>query len=87
MYASLILAYFGEGAILIQFWSFAVLPFVIMYVNRIVIPLEELRLKETFGTEYVKIFCQSTTLAVKSRKNIFIIGTPGKVSFNEQLLF
>jgi len=54
MYVSLTIAYLGEAGILIQFWPIAVLPLVLIYVNRIIIPLEESRLKEAFGSEYGK---------------------------------
>lgn len=52
MYVSLILAYLGEAGFLIQFWPVIVLPFVIWYVNRVVIPLEEDILKKDFKEKY-----------------------------------
>ena len=52
MYVGLILAYVGEALLLHQLWTIIVLPFTIAYVHRIVIPLEETRLREVFGSEY-----------------------------------
>jgi protein-S-isoprenylcysteine O-methyltransferase Ste14 len=52
MYVSLTLAYLGEAGILRQVWPLAVLPLTVAYVNWIVIPVEEGRLKEVFGAEY-----------------------------------
>jgi protein-S-isoprenylcysteine O-methyltransferase Ste14 len=52
MYISLILAYLGEAGILVQLWPLPVLPLVVIYVDRTVIPLEEARLSEVFGERY-----------------------------------
>jgi protein-S-isoprenylcysteine O-methyltransferase Ste14 len=52
MYVSLILAYVGEAGFLTQVWPVIVLPFMLFYLNRIVIPLEEELLKKEFGEEY-----------------------------------
>jgi protein-S-isoprenylcysteine O-methyltransferase Ste14 len=52
MYVSLTLAYVGEAEILVQIWPVVVLPLVLAYIQWIVIPLEESRLKEAFGEEY-----------------------------------
>jgi len=52
MYVSLILAYLGEAGFLTQFWPVLVLPFMLSYVNWIVIPLEEDILKKDFKEEY-----------------------------------
>lgn len=52
MYVSLIIAYIGEAAILLQIWPLVLLPLTIIYINRIVIPIEEFHLKETFGKMY-----------------------------------
>ena len=49
MYVSLILAYLGEAGLLAQIWPVLFLPLTILYVNRIVIPLEEEVLKKSFG--------------------------------------
>jgi protein-S-isoprenylcysteine O-methyltransferase Ste14 len=52
MYVSLILAYLGEAGFLAQSWPVLVLPFILAYVNWIVIPLEEGILKKDFKEEY-----------------------------------
>ncbi len=52
MYVSLILAYLGEAGFLAQPWAVLVLPFILAYVNWIVIPLEEDILKKDFQKEY-----------------------------------
>jgi protein-S-isoprenylcysteine O-methyltransferase Ste14 len=52
MYTGLVLAYIGEAGLLVQFWPLLILPLVVAYVNWVVIPVEESRLKEDFGIEY-----------------------------------
>jgi protein-S-isoprenylcysteine O-methyltransferase Ste14 len=52
MYIGLTLAYIGEAGLLRQVWPLLLLPIVILYVDRAVIPLEERRLHETFGDTY-----------------------------------
>lgn len=52
MYVSLILAYLGEAGFLTQPWPVLVLPFAVVYVNWIVIPLEEEILRQDFKAEY-----------------------------------
>jgi protein-S-isoprenylcysteine O-methyltransferase Ste14 len=52
MYVGLTIAYLGEALLLRQLWPVVFLPFVIAYVNWIVIPLEESKLQETFGDQY-----------------------------------
>ena len=52
MYVSLILAYLGEAGFLTQSWPIFVLPFILVYVNWIVIPLEEDVLKKDYKEEY-----------------------------------
>jgi protein-S-isoprenylcysteine O-methyltransferase Ste14 len=52
MYVGLALAYIGEAGLLVQIWPLIFLPFVIAYVNWIVIPLEEARLSAEFGDAY-----------------------------------
>jgi protein-S-isoprenylcysteine O-methyltransferase Ste14 len=52
MYVGLTLAYLGEAGILRQFWPIVVAPLVLAYVNWIVIPVEEAKLREVFGAEY-----------------------------------
>jgi protein-S-isoprenylcysteine O-methyltransferase Ste14 len=56
MYVSLTLAYLGEAGMLSQFWPVLVLPFMLAYVNQIVIPLEEAILKRDYDEEY-KNYC------------------------------
>jgi len=52
MYVSLTLAYLGEAGLLKQIWPLALLPFTLAYINWIVIPVEEARLKEVFEAQY-----------------------------------
>lgn len=52
MYVGLIIAYLGEAAILRQVWPVLFLPLVVAYLNWIVIPVEEAKLKEVFAEEY-----------------------------------
>ena len=52
MYVSLVLAYLGEAGFLTQAWPLFALPLVILYLNRIVIPLEEEILMRDFKNEY-----------------------------------
>jgi protein-S-isoprenylcysteine O-methyltransferase Ste14 len=52
MYIGLAIAYLGEAGILRQVWPLLLLPFVIAYLNWIVIPVEEARLAEAFGADY-----------------------------------
>jgi protein-S-isoprenylcysteine O-methyltransferase Ste14 len=52
MYVGLTVAYLGEAGILRQIWPVFLLPLTIAYVNGIVIPVEERKLKEVFGEEY-----------------------------------
>ena len=52
MYVGLIFAYLGEAGILHQIWPVLLLPLTVSYVNWIVIPVEEARLKEVFDLEY-----------------------------------
>lgn len=52
MYIGLVLAYLGEAGILRQAWPVFLLPLTVAYVNWIVIPVEEGKLKEVFGEEY-----------------------------------
>lgn len=54
MYVGLTLAYLGEVGMLHHVWPVVLLPCVLAYVNWIVIPLEESRLGEVFGAEYVE---------------------------------
>jgi protein-S-isoprenylcysteine O-methyltransferase Ste14 len=52
MYVGLILVYLGEAGILNQIWPVLVLPLAVSYLNWIVIPVEEARLKEVFDLQY-----------------------------------
>jgi protein-S-isoprenylcysteine O-methyltransferase Ste14 len=52
MYVGLTLAYLGEAGLLKQLWPVIVLPLVLAYINSIVIPVEEARLKEVLGEDY-----------------------------------
>jgi protein-S-isoprenylcysteine O-methyltransferase Ste14 len=52
MYVALSVAYLGEAGILRQGWPLVFLPLTIAYVNRMVIPLEERKLREVFGAKY-----------------------------------
>jgi protein-S-isoprenylcysteine O-methyltransferase Ste14 len=52
MYVGLTIAYLGEAAILHHIWPLFTLIFVLVYVNWIVIPLEESKLSEVFGDQY-----------------------------------
>ena len=53
MYVGLSLAYVGEALLLRQAWPLALLPLVVAYVNWVVIPVEEAKLTEVFGEEYL----------------------------------
>ena len=52
MYISLTLAYLGEAGHLEHFWPVLFLPVVLIYINRVVIPLEEKILLSDFGEIY-----------------------------------
>jgi len=52
MYVSLTLAYLGEAGFLVQLWPVLVLPLILLYVNWVVIPLEEHILEMDFKEEY-----------------------------------
>lgn len=52
MYVGLGFAYIGEAGWLTQIWPLLLLPLLFYYINQIVIPLEETRLRESFGNEY-----------------------------------
>jgi protein-S-isoprenylcysteine O-methyltransferase Ste14 len=52
MYTGLVFAYVGEAGILKQVWPLVLLPLTVAYVNWIVIPVEEARLKDVFRDEY-----------------------------------
>ena len=52
MYVGLTIAYLGEALVLRQLWPVVLLPLVVAYVNWIVVPLEESKLREAFGEQY-----------------------------------
>jgi protein-S-isoprenylcysteine O-methyltransferase Ste14 len=52
MYVGLIVAYLGEAGILCQVWPALLLPLIAAYLNWIVIPVEEAKLREVFPEEY-----------------------------------
>lgn len=52
MYVGLSIAYVGEAAILHQIVPLLFLPLTIVYLNRVVLPVEEERLQAVFGAEY-----------------------------------
>jgi protein-S-isoprenylcysteine O-methyltransferase Ste14 len=52
MYVGLSVAYVGEAGILGQVWPLALLPLVVAYLNRAVIPVEESKLRDVFGGGY-----------------------------------
>ena len=52
MYVGLSVAYLGEAGILVQVWPLLFLPLTIAYLNWMVIPVEESRLREVFGDDY-----------------------------------
>ena len=52
MYVGLSVAYVGEAFILHHIVPVVLLPLMIAYLNRVVIPTEEARLHAVFGTEY-----------------------------------
>ena len=57
MYVSLTAIYIGEAFIFKASWSLVVLLCVLVYVNWIVIPVEEKKLAETFGRDY-EAYCR-----------------------------
>jgi protein-S-isoprenylcysteine O-methyltransferase Ste14 len=52
MYVGLSVAYIGEAAILHQIVPVVLLPLTIVYLNQVVIPVEEERLHSVFGAQY-----------------------------------
>lgn len=52
MYLSLVLAYLGGAGLLVLAWPLFLLPVPLAIINWIVIPFEEKRLREAFGTAY-----------------------------------
>jgi protein-S-isoprenylcysteine O-methyltransferase Ste14 len=58
MYVGLALAYLGEAGMLRQVWPVLILPLTMAYLNWMVIPVEEARLREVFHGEYDE-YCAS----------------------------
>jgi protein-S-isoprenylcysteine O-methyltransferase Ste14 len=56
MYVSLTMCYLGEAGLLAQLWPVLFLPLMLLYLNKVVIPLEEEILSEDFKAEY-KAYC------------------------------
>lgn len=54
MYVGLSLAYLGEAGMLHQVIPVLLLPLVIVYLNQVVIPVEEERLRGVFGAAYTQ---------------------------------
>ncbi|HKW97196.1 MAG TPA: isoprenylcysteine carboxylmethyltransferase family protein [Bryobacteraceae bacterium] len=52
MYVGLAAAYVGEAGLLHQLFPLLLLPLTIGYLDRVVIPLEEKKLREVFGAKY-----------------------------------
>jgi protein-S-isoprenylcysteine O-methyltransferase Ste14 len=52
MYVGLSLGYIGEAGMLHQIVPLVLLPLIIVYLNRVVVPVEEERLSAVFGAEY-----------------------------------
>ncbi len=52
MYVGLAIAYLGEAGLLVQVWPVVLLPLTIAYLNAVVIPVEEARLREVFGAAF-----------------------------------
>ena len=52
MYVGLTLIYLGVSGLQVQIWPVLVLPLLLSYIHRVVIPVEEARLRETFGEAY-----------------------------------
>jgi protein-S-isoprenylcysteine O-methyltransferase Ste14 len=54
MYVGLTLIYLGVAGTRNEIWPVIVLPFLLAYVNILVIPVEEKNLRGVFGDEYQK---------------------------------
>lgn len=52
MYVSLILTYAGLAMSLSQSWPLFLLPLPVIFLHKVVIPFEEMRLREAFGDAY-----------------------------------
>lgn len=56
MYVGLSLAYLGEAGLLGHLWPVLILPMTLAYLQWVVIPVEESRLREVFGEAY-RAYC------------------------------
>lgn len=52
MYVGLLLIYLGVAGLQSQIWPLLLLPLLLMYIDRVVIPVEETRLRQVFGDMY-----------------------------------
>lgn len=52
MYVGLTLVYLGTACVLVEVWPLVLLPIPVAFVNGIVIPYEEARLRDRFGDAY-----------------------------------
>ncbi len=52
MYVGLIAAYLGVAAAQLRLWPVVFLPAVVLYLQRVVIPMEEASLTQAFGDQY-----------------------------------
>ena len=59
MYVGLTLIYLGVAGIQVQIWPVLLLPLLAIYIHRVVIPVEEARLREVFGDAYEQ-YCART---------------------------
>ncbi len=64
MYVSLTIIYLGEAFIFKAGWPAVLLPLLLVYLNWVVIPVEEKRLALTFGRDYEVYSRQSASLAI-----------------------
>ena len=56
MYVSVTLMYLGAAGVFSQIWPALLVPLPLLFLNAIVIPFEEARLKAIFGPEYA-VYC------------------------------
>lgn len=59
MYVGLTLIYLGVAGIQVQIWPVLLLPLLAIYIHRVVIPVEEARLRGVFGDAYEQ-YCART---------------------------
>jgi protein-S-isoprenylcysteine O-methyltransferase Ste14 len=58
MYLGLALIYLGVAGLQAQIWPIMSLLLLIIYIDRVVIPVEESRLREVFGKDYERYCTQ-----------------------------